>query len=118
MTWQNFSTDETACFRALLPPWGTKRESQTCPHCSASTFRWYSYASTTRVGGFVWYVWCSECRRYSGQTSYFPEWDLTDPLLELEQSERAKLEKGLDKFFSELDRLWGKGLLPQTTKQG
>ncbi len=80
--------------------------------------RWYSYQNPFRSGSKIMYVWCSNCRRYSGETTASQEWDLPDPFSGASPADRTAMESDLETFFTTLDDLWRSGKLPQVRPSG
>jgi hypothetical protein len=110
--WRNFTERELHDIAALLPPLGGSAPSIQCPVCKAHCVRWYHYRNPYRTQSKISYVWCSNCRRYHGQTTLQERWNLPDPLDDAPESRELEM-KDLAAYFAELDRLWDVGELPQ-----
>jgi hypothetical protein len=110
--WRNFTERELDDIAALLPPLGVSAPSLRCPVCKEQRIRWYHYRNPHRAQSKISYVWCSNCRRYYGQTTLQERWDLPDPLDDAPESRELETED-LGAYFAELDRLWDVGELPQ-----
>jgi len=112
--WRNFTFEQTEAIFQELPQLGGGTDAVACPSCGQKTVHWYSFLNPWRSMSCIYYIWCSACRHYYGQTLAISEWNLTDPLKRLSKEERVVLESDPDRFFHTLDKLWLSGELPQS----
>lgn len=115
--WKNFTPEQSIVLIHEFPQLGEVTGAMRCPSCGRKTVHWYSYPNTIRARTLFVYAWCSACHHFYSQTVMNPDWNLTDPLEELNDDDRITLESDIGHFFSVLDGLWDSGELPQRTVQ-
>ena len=108
---RGFDADEIAAIATLATPVGQRLAERACPHCGNLSLRTYLHAGARGDTPLLMsQTWCSPCLRYTGSTGPMPAGlHFSDPL---DPAHRAAL--GVAGLFTELDRLWGEGALPQT----
>jgi hypothetical protein len=117
MKWKSFSQDEEGQIAAAskaagfhLDKPGQQLVELRCPHCGNQSLR--TYLHVLRVedsSALLTQVWCAQCTRFAGSTGPMPDGlQFDDPV----PAHGASLE--VEELLSLLDRLWAKGLLPQT----
>ena len=116
--WKGFTTDQLDVIYKTLPEEGIATDAGWCPSCSQKTIHWYIYPNlfSCRQPSQFYYMWCRPCRLFYGQTIIMPKFDLADPLEHLTKQERSDMASDFDYFFTALDDLWSRGLLPQLRK--
>ena len=112
--WKNFNSQQLQALTTGTP-FPQDPQERVCPACGATDVRSYLYKSD-RNGRptIIGYSWSTNCHRYTGSTSAYPDGlTFNDPMEELPPEERDRLQYNLDQLFEYLNEQWDIGSLPQ-----